>query len=30
MLTCIGDAFLRRYYTVYDFERHAVGFAKSK
>ena len=29
MLTCLGDVFLRRYYTVYDLERHAVGFAKS-
>jgi saccharopepsin len=25
----IGDVFLRRYYTVFDYERHAVGFAKS-
>ncbi|KAH9006841.1 aspartic peptidase A1 [Lactarius hatsudake] len=29
-LWIIGDAFLRRYYTVYDLGRHAVGFAKSK
>jgi len=28
-LWIIGDAFLRRYYTVYDLDRHAVGFAKS-
>jgi len=28
-LWIIGDAFLRRYYTVYDLGRHAVGFAKS-
>lgn len=25
----IGDVFLRRYYTVFDHERHAIGFAKS-
>jgi len=25
----VGDAFLRRYYTVYDLGRHAVGFAES-
>ncbi|KAG2360512.1 aspartic peptidase domain-containing protein [Suillus spraguei] len=24
-----GDVFLRRYYTVYDFGRNAVGFAKA-
>ncbi|KAI0307181.1 Asp-domain-containing protein [Multifurca ochricompacta] len=28
-LWIIGDAFLRRYYTVYDLERNAVGFARS-
>jgi saccharopepsin len=26
----IGDVFLRKYYTVYDLGRNAVGFAKSK
>ncbi|KAI0081774.1 endopeptidase [Panus rudis PR-1116 ss-1] len=26
----IGDVFLRRYYTVYDLGRDAVGFAKAK
>lgn len=25
----IGDVFLRRFYTVYDLGRDAVGFAKS-
>lgn len=25
----IGDSFLRRWYTVYDLERNAVGFAES-
>lgn len=25
----VGDVFLRRYYTVYDLEKNAVGFAKS-
>jgi saccharopepsin len=29
-LWIIGDVFLRRYFTVYDLGRHAVGFAKSK
>jgi len=28
-LWVIGDAFLRRYFTVYDLARHAVGFAES-
>jgi len=26
----IGDVFLRKYYTVYDLGKNAVGFAKSK
>jgi len=25
----IGDSFLRKWYTVYDLEKNAVGFAKS-
>jgi len=25
----IGDVFLRKYFTVYDLGRNAVGFAKS-
>ncbi|KAF8342183.1 aspartic peptidase domain-containing protein [Cantharellus anzutake] len=29
-LWILGDAFLRRYFTVYDLNRDAVGFAKSK
>lgn len=28
-LLTVGDVFLRRYYTVYDLGRNAVGFAKS-
>ncbi|KAG6855361.1 hypothetical protein H0H87_004355 [Tephrocybe sp. NHM501043] len=26
----VGDVFLRKYYTVYDFGKNAVGFAESK
>ncbi|KAJ7436597.1 putative aspartic endopeptidase [Mycena latifolia] len=29
-LWVIGDVFLRKYFTVYDLGRNAVGFAKSK
>lgn len=29
-LWIIGDAFLRRWYSVYDLERNAVGLALSK
>lgn len=28
-VSCVGDVFLRRYYTVYDLGRHAVGFAEA-
>ncbi|KAJ9100088.1 aspartic proteinase precursor [Naganishia cerealis] len=29
-LWIVGDTFLRKYYTVYDLGRNAVGFAKAK
>jgi saccharopepsin len=29
-LWIIGDTFLRKYYTVYDLGRNAVGFAPAK
>lgn len=29
-LWIVGDVFLRRYFTVYDLGRNAVGFAKSR
>lgn len=29
-LAILGDAFLRRYYSVYDLGRHAVGLARAK
>ncbi|EFY92500.1 aspartic proteinase precursor [Metarhizium acridum] len=29
-LVILGDAFLRRYYSVYDLERNAVGLARAK
>jgi saccharopepsin len=28
-LFIVGDSFLRKYYTVYDLGRDAVGFGKS-
>jgi saccharopepsin len=29
-LAILGDAFLRKWYSVYDLEKNAVGIAKSK
>ena len=29
-LAIIGDAFLRRYYSIYDLKKNAVGLAPSK
>lgn len=29
-LAILGDAFLRRYYSVYDLEKNAVGLARAK
>lgn len=29
-LAIIGDAFLRRYYSIYDLEKHTVSLAKAK
>lgn len=29
-LWIIGDVFLRKWYTVYDLGRNAVGFAKAR
>jgi saccharopepsin len=30
LISILGDVFLRRYFTVYDLGRNAVGFAESK
>lgn len=29
-LAIIGDAFLRRYYSIYDLEKNTVSLAKAK
>jgi saccharopepsin len=29
-LAILGDAFLRKWYSIYDLKKNAVGIAKSK